>query len=48
MPQITETCRKCRGTGSIGKAKDLCPKCKGTGQFVKEDSTLAEGAMTRN
>jgi DnaJ-class molecular chaperone len=35
MQPTTETCRKCKGAGTVGKAKDPCPKCRGTGQFVK-------------
>lgn len=36
--ESAETCRKCKGTGTVGKAKDPCPKCKGTGQFIKDAS----------
>lgn len=47
MEQVTETCRKCRGTGTVGKTKDPCPKCRGTGQFVKDAPAQEPGREPR-
>lgn len=33
---IIEQCKKCKGTGKVGKRREPCPYCKGTGKFTRQ------------